>query len=237
MCCTALQCQAKGHTLRAGHRADTRQTVRPHFSSSSFDIQCCCLGLGQSTNIFVSSCGAPAEHKACFLFTDIPSFAFAQCCCCQTKAPLIKRRSPLPHCPFDLLELREGRRVSVSGEKVAKGQETGEHAMAMKGSVMPSWPLNLDLSCEVRWKVPSSPSTVGWANTMRGSTRCRPEVVETIRKQGLLDSIRGNKYSCAAFNKWATRFFEFAGWCEFSERKWKGCSRADVKAFLDARRT
>ena len=26
MCCTALQCQAKGHTLRAGHRADTPQT-------------------------------------------------------------------------------------------------------------------------------------------------------------------------------------------------------------------
>ena len=26
MCCTAFQCQAKGHTLRGGHRADTRQT-------------------------------------------------------------------------------------------------------------------------------------------------------------------------------------------------------------------
>ena len=26
MCCTALQCQEKGHTLRTGHRVDTRQT-------------------------------------------------------------------------------------------------------------------------------------------------------------------------------------------------------------------
>ena len=26
MCCAVFQCQAKGHTLRAGHRAETRQT-------------------------------------------------------------------------------------------------------------------------------------------------------------------------------------------------------------------
>ena len=32
MCCTALWCRAKGHTLRAGHRAETLQT-RMHFLS------------------------------------------------------------------------------------------------------------------------------------------------------------------------------------------------------------